>query len=111
MTTLKIIFFDDSNGWDDGILRWEILDVKYHPFLCSCMPNINFLYILILSNLKENNDENDSTSKIIIFDVLYYWTSKMIKSCIIYIMKDTNFIRSQFVKKKKVILDVAQHQK
>ena len=84
MTNLKIILFDDSNGWDNDILRWEILDVKDHPFLCSVMPNINILYIPILSNLKENNNEHNSTSKIIIFDVIYYWTPKIIISCILY---------------------------
>ena len=39
MKNLKIIFFDGSNGWDNDILRWEILDVKSYYFLCSVTSN------------------------------------------------------------------------
>ena len=47
ITKLKIILFGDSNGWDDDILRWEILDVKKNYFLRSIMSNINILYFPI----------------------------------------------------------------
>ena len=71
MTKLKIIFFDDINGWDKNILPWDIPDVKIHYFLRSVMTKINILYITILLYLEYKYNERDSTSKIIIFIVIY----------------------------------------